>query len=538
MKLLRRNGIAKAPVRGAAMALLCAAMMLPGCGRTEKRADLVFLNGSEPETLDPALITGQPEQRAVMALFEGLLAFNSTSEPRPGMADRWTISDDKLVYTFHIRDNARWSNGDKITARDFADSWERALNPSTASDYASQLYFIKNGKPYNEGTLKDFSQVGVKVIDDSTLQVTLENPTPFFLELCSFSTLCPVHMPTVKKYGDDWIKPGKMVCNGPFMLADWRVNDRITFVKNPNYWDAEHVKLNTIDVLPISNAMTALNFYELGNADLMMDKGLTPVSLIMELKKRPEFHSAQFLGNYFMRFNCTRPPFNDARVRKAFALVVDKDLIVNKITRAGEHPASSLVPPGTPNYTPPPGLERNVELAKKLLAEAGYPDGKGFPRVNYLYDDKELNEKVAIEIQNMLSRDLGIEVGLQKQEWKVYLNSMSQLDYDFCRSSWVGDYADANTFLGCFVTGDGNNRTGWSNAAYDKLVADANREPDVEKRAGMFREAEKILISDEAPICPLYFYVGIQFYDDKKIGGISPSLLDNHPLKDMFRKDR
>lgn len=538
MKLLRRNGIAKAPMRSAAMAVLCAALMLPGCGRTEKRADLVFLNGSEPETLDPALITGQPEQRAVMALFEGLLAFNSTSDPRPGMADRWTISDDKLVYTFHIRDNARWSNGDKVTARDFADSWQRALDPATASDYASQLYFIKNGKPYNEGTLKDFSEVGVKVIDDSTLQVTLENPTPFFLELCSFSTLCPVHMPTVKKYGDDWIKPGKMVCNGPYMLAAWRVNDRITLVKNPNYWDAQNVKLDTIDVLPISNAMTALNFYELGNADLMMDKGLTPVSLINELKKRPEFHSAPFLGNYFMRFNCTRPPFNDARVRKAFALVVDKELIVNKITRAGEHTAASFVPPGTPNYTPPPGLERNVELAKKLLTEAGFPDGKGFPRVNYLYDDKELNEKVAIEIQNMLARDLGIEVGLQKQEWKVYLNSMSRVDYDFCRSSWVGDYADANTFLGCFVTNDGNNRTGWSNAAYDKLIADANREPDVEKRAGMFREAEKILISDEATICPLFFYVGIQFYDDKKIGGISPSLLDNHPLKDMFRKDR
>jgi oligopeptide transport system substrate-binding protein len=523
---------------GCALLLVLTAFLNSACGHAARRADLVFLNGAEPETIDPALVTGQPEIRVVTALFEGLLAFNSTPQPRPGMAERWDISADKLVYTFHIRHNALWSNGDPVTAHDFADSWQRALAPETASPYSSQLYFIKNGQPFNEGKIKDFSQVGVRVIDDYTLQVTLENPTPFFLELCAFSTLYPVHMATVREYSDDWIKPEHIVTNGPYKLSAWRVNDRISLVKNPLYWDASHVSLNTIDILPISNAMTALNFFALGDADLMMDKGLTPVSLMNDLKTKPYFHSSKFLGTYFMRFNCTRPPFNDPRVRKAFSLVVNKQVLVDKITRAGEQPAACFVPPGTPGYSSPPGLDRDPELARKLLAEAGYPGGLGFPHVNYLYSEGDLNEKIAIELQSMFSKELGVPVELQKQEWKVYLNSMQNVDFDMCRSSWIGDYADANTFLGMFVTNDGNNDTGWRNAAYDKLISDARHEPDTEKRADIFRHAETILVDDEAPICPLYFYVGIQFYDDNKLGGIHPSVLDEHPLNDMYRKDR
>lgn len=518
--------------------LLAVALINTGCKDAVSRADLLFLNGAEPETLDPALITGQPEERVVTALFEGLTAFDAAARPQPGVAESWSISADKRLYIFHLRHNARWSNGDPVTAGDFAASWRRALAPETASDYASQLYFIKNGRPFNEGALKDFSQVGVRAPDDFTLEVTLENPTPFFLDLCAFPTLMPVHLPTVERFGDDWIKPGKMVCNGPYLLTGWRINDRIRLVKNPRYWNAAHVSLRAIDVLPVSNANTALNFYETGMADLIMDKGLAPTSLIPALQGRPDFHAAPFLGTYFLRFNCAKPPFNDPRVRKAFALVIDKNLLVKKITRAGEPPAPGFVPPGTAGYTPPPGLTRNPELARKLLVEAGFPGGRNFPRVTYLYDDRELNEKLAIELQGMFSRELGITVGLLKQEWKVYLSSMSRLDFDLCRSSWVGDYNDANTFLNLFVTGDGNNRTGWSNAAYDQLIARAAREPDPPLRAGIFRRAEKLLVVDEVPVCPLYYYVGIQFYDPAKLGGIEANLLDEHPLKAMFRKAR
>ncbi|XHR27373.1 MAG: peptide ABC transporter substrate-binding protein [Chthoniobacteraceae bacterium] len=521
-------------IPGIAAALFC--VLLAGCDVAPRRADLVFINGAEPETLDPALITGQPEERVVNALFEGLTTFDAAGKPVPGVAESWEISPDRKVYTFHLRKDARWSNGDPVTAEDFRLSWRRALAPETGSEYASQLYTLRNGKAFNDGKLKDFAQVGVRVLDPATLEVTLENPTPYFLDLCAFATLRPVHLPSVERYPDDWTKPGKLVGNGAYLLDAWRVNDRIRLRRNPFYWDRAHVAMESVDILPISKANTAFNVYASGQADLVMDKGLVPNQLLDELKKRPDFHSAPFLGNYFLRFNCTRPPFNDARVRRAFALVIDKPLLTEKITRAGEPPAYSLTPPGTAGYQPPAGLTRDPAQARRLLAEAGYPGGRGFPRVGYLYSEGELNEGLAVEIQAMVRRELGVEIDLQRQEWKVYLRSMASLDYDLCRATWVGDYNDPNTFLGCFVTGDGNNRTGWSNAEYDGLIAAAAREPDAVRRLELFSQAERILISRDAPICPLYYYIGIQFYDGSRLGGIEANLLDEHPIKAMFWK--
>ena len=513
-------------------------LLLCGCSARFHRADLVFLNGAEPETLDPALITGQPEGRIANALFEGLTTFGPDAKPVPGVAERWEISPDCRIYTFHLRPTARWSNGDPVTAADFFRSWRRTLAPETGSEYASQLYFLRNGRAFNEHKLTDFSQVGVRVVNPATLEVTLENPTSFFLDLCAFVTLMPVHLSTVEKFGDDWTKPGNLVGNGAFTLSAWRINDRIRLEKNPNYWNRDRVAMRSIDILPISKANTAFNFYAAGQADLMMDKGLAPNQLLDELKRRPDFHSAPFLGTYFLRFNCVRPPFKDHRVRKAFALVIDKPLLTEKITRAGEKPAGSLVPPGAGGYEPPPGLSRNVKAAQALLAEAGYAGGRNFPRVTYLYSEGELNEGLAVELQGMFKRDLGVAVELQRQEWKVYLRSMSSLDFDICRASWVGDYNDPNTFLNMFVTGDGNNRTGWGNPEYDGFIAAAAREADRNRRFEIFRQAERLLVSGEAPICPLYFYVGIQFYNADRLGGVQANLLDEHPLKAMFWKRR
>ncbi len=513
-----------------------AALCCGGCGRTGDRADLVFLNGAEPETLDPALITGQPEGRVVGALFEGLTSFDAAANVQPGVAERWEVSSDGRVYLFHLRPNARWSNGDPVTADDFVQSWRRTLAPETASEYAYQLYYVKNGKPFNEGALKDFSQVGVRAPDSRTLEVTLENPTPFFIDLCAFETLLPVHIPTVEREGDAWIKPGKIVSNGAYRLEAWRINDRIRLSKNPFYWNKERVAMKTVDILPIAKANTAFNFYASGIADLMMDKGLVPPALLNDLRKRPDFHSAPFLGSYFLRFNVTKPPFNDVRVRQAFSLVIDKQSLVEKITRAGEVPAMSLVPPGTAGYQPPPGLARDVGRAKQLLADAGFPGGRNFPLISYLYSEGELNEAIAVELQSMWRNELGVTINLHRQEWKVYLRSMSSLDYDISRASWVGDYKDPNTFLDMFLTNGGNNRTGWSNATYDQLIAEAAREIDTQKRFDIFRRAEHLLIAGETPFCPLYFYVGIQFYDPAKLGGIEANLLDAHPIKAMYWK--
>jgi oligopeptide transport system substrate-binding protein len=512
-------------------------LSLPGCGTGDKRADLVILNGAEPESIDPAVVTGQLEGRICYALFDGLLHFDRFGKPKAAIAERWDISNDGKIYTFHLRSNAKWSNGDPVTATDFLRSWKRVLLPETACEYAYLIYEIKNAKEFNEGTLKDFDKVGIKAIDDQTFQVELDAPVPYFLDLCAFATLLPVHIPTIEKYGDDWIKPGKLVNDGPFLLNEWRLNYRIRLSKNPRYWDAEHVALNTVDALPIENSITAYNFYASHVADLILDKGLTPSSLIPELKLRPDFHAAPFLGTYFIRFNVTRKPFNDVRVRQAFAMVIERNRIVQKITQAGEPPAYSFTPPGTSGgYQPPKMFERNVQKARELLAEAGYPGGKGFPTVAYLYDNKKLNEDIAVEIQNMLADGLGVHVDLQKQEWKVYLNSLSQLDYDFARSSWVGDYNDPNTFLDCFVTGSGNNRTGWTSKEYDSLIAAAAEEPDNTKRLPILHRAEEILLNQATPICPLYFYVGIQIFDGQKFGGIEPNLLDEHPFREMYRQ--
>ncbi|HEY8901633.1 MAG TPA: peptide ABC transporter substrate-binding protein [Chthoniobacterales bacterium] len=515
---------------------LLAATLLVGCGRPADRADLTLINGAEPESLDPAVITGQPEGRVVNALFEGLTTFDRGGRAVPGVAESWTISPDGKTYIFKLRAGAKWSDGSPVTALDFVRSWRRTLAPDTAASYNYQLFYVKNAKAFADGKVTDFSQVGVRALDDRTLEVQLENPTPFFLDLCATPPLQPVPTRVIEKFGDDWIKPGRLVNNGAYLLEDWRINDRIRLRKNPNYWDRANVALETVDVLPISKANVAFNFYASGEADLMLDKGLAPPALLDELKKRPDFHAAPFLADYFLRFNCAEGPFRDERVRHAFAMAVDKERIVKKITRAGEVPADSLVPPGIEGYRSPAGLRYDPTEASRLLAEAGFPNGKGFPLVRYLYSESELNEAIAVELQNMWKQTLGVQVALTRQEWKVYLNSMNQLDYDICRSSWVGDYPDPNTFLDMFLTGGGNNRTGWSNAAYDALIAEAATEADPAKRFATLARAEELLVVQQAVICPLYFYVGIQLYDPARVSGIEANVLDEHPLRLMRRR--
>jgi len=510
--------------------------LVGGCKDAGSRADLVFINGAEPESLDPAIITGQPEGRIVNALFEGLTTYDAGGRAVPGMAESWTISEDRKSYVFKIRDDAKWSDGIPVTAHDFVGSWRRTLSPETGSGYNYQLFYIKNAKPFADGEIKDFSEVGVRAIDDRTLQVELESPTPFFLELCAFPTLHPVPLKLIDEAGDDWIKPGRIINNGAYLLEEWKINDRIRLRRNPGYWNAKNVALEVVDVLPIAKDTVAFNFYASGNADLVMDKGLAPPSLLEDLKKRPDFHAAPFLGTYFLRFNCQQGPFADDRVRKAFAMTVDKQKIVERITRAGESAAPGFVPPGLDGHIAPEGLPYDPDRARALLAEAGFPEGRGFPLVRYLYSEGGLNEAIAVELQSMWRQKLGINVSLARQEWKVYLNSMNSLDYDIARSSWVGDYPDPNTFLDMFVTGGGNNRTGWSSKQYDDLIAAAAREADPAARLQILADAERLLVMQDTPVCPIYFYVGIQLYDADKIGGIEPNVLDEHPIKSMFRK--
>jgi len=512
------------------------------CSRHEPTADVTILNGAEPESLDPAIITGQPDSRVVMGLFEGLTRSDAkTGRPVPGLAERWEISPDGIVYTFHLRTNLVWSTGEPIRADDVVYSWIRALRPETASDYAGQLYYVKNGRQFNEGKIKDASLVGVHAPDPFTLRVELEHPTAFFLDLCAFQTLNVVPRQTIEKYGDRWLMARPLPSSGPFELVYWRLNDKIRLKKNPRYWDAANTQSAILDILPVGAANAAINLYLHGQADIVWDKELVPVELLDVLLKRPDFHTFNYLGTYFVRFNVTKKPFDDPRVRRALTLAVDRERIVKKITRGGETPALHLVPDGTANYLPPGGEGYNPALAQKLLAEAGYPGGTNFPRFEYTFNaaaggGAKTHENIAVELQQMWRDTLGIQMDLRQMEFNVYLGAMDRLDFSLARSSWIGDYNDPQTFLGMFVTGDGNNRTGWSNPDYDRLIAAANREPDLVKRARIFQQAETLLVQTDAPIIPLFFYVGINYFDTNKISGVYENILDIHPLNCIKKK--
>ena len=516
-----------------ALLLLIAFFYFFGSWTLSERAELTLCNGDEPHSLDPAIVTGQLEGRICLALFEGLTTRNAKGDVIPGMAENWTISPDGLTYTFHLRPGIKWSNGDPVTADDFLNSWERVLNPATASEYSYQLYYLVNGEAYGTGKIADFSQVGVKAPDDHTLVVTLAHPTAYFLELTSFQTLCPVHLPTVRKYGRDWTKPGKMISNGPYVLKEWRLNDYILLEANPNYW--RPVGIRRIKVLPTNNATACFNLFYSKKTDLILDTRSIPSALVQDIRNQPYFHSNPFGATSFIRFNVKRKPFDDVRVRKALALALDKRDIVEKITRAGEPVANTLVPPGNAGYTPPQGLVYNPNEARRLLAEAGYPNGQGFPDVDLLYPKRGTAEQVATEIQALWQRDLGItSIHLRGQEWKVFLNTQQLIDCDLSISGWIGDYNDPQTFLDMFVTDGGNNQTNWGDPQYDQMLQTSENTADPAKRMQILHDMEKILVEDQVPIVPVYFWVGMSLYDPGKLGGFEPNFVDDHRWGEFY----
>jgi oligopeptide transport system substrate-binding protein len=515
-------------------------LLLAGCSGSEPKADLVIINGPDPETLDPALGTGLEDLRIIGALFEGLTRNDPvTAGPIPGLAERWDVSPDGCVYTFHLRDHLWWSPGEPITAGDVVYSWLRALDPQTASEYAGQLFYLKNGEAYNSSKIKDPSRVGVQAVDARTVRVELNHPTAFFLDLCAFQTLAVVPRKIIEQRGEDWLRARPLPTSGPYLLQEWRLNDKIRLVKNPFYWDAAHTRSAVVDCLPISAPNTALNLYQTGQADIIWDRDNVPSELLDVLAKRPDYHTFPYLGTYFLRCNTTRPPFNDVRVRKALALTIDKRRLAAKFLRGGEPVADHLVPDGTAHYQPATGLGYDPALARRLLAQAGYPGGQGFPHCRYLFDasagGEKINEKVAVELQQMWQEQLGLQIELKQMEKRVYLVAQNRLDYDVTRSTWIGDYDDPNTFLDLFRSDSGNNRTGWKNARYDALLDEANQQVDLSRRAALLKEAETILVRDEAPVIPIYFFAGFNYYNPARIKGIYPNILDEHPLNAIWR---
>lgn len=507
--------------------------------------ELYVGNGTEPKILDPHIATGVPESKITNALLEGLVSPDpKTLAPKPGIAESWEVSKDKRVFTFKIGADRVWSNGDPITAEDVRWSWERILSKKLASEYAYMLFVVKNAEKYNKGEV-DFSKVGVKVVDEKTLEVTLKAATPYFVQMLTHSSTYPVHKASVLEHDGEqfnreakWATVGKYISSGPFVLSKWETNKVITVEKNPKYWDASTVRLNKIHFYPIESEATEEKMYRSGQLHVT---NIIPTEKIAVYKKEhpEELRISAYLGTYYYRLNVdkkknnrqVRKALGNKLVRQALSLAIDRQTIVDNVTKAGELPAFSYTPPECAGYTSRTQLEFNPEKAKELLAKAGYKDGKKFPKLEILYNTSEGHKKVALVIQQMWKNTLGIDIELVNQDWKVYLDRQKNGKYMVSRAGWIGDYADPNTFLDMFVTGGGNNQTGWSNKKYDSYIRKASL-AGPEERYELFQKAEEILLTEQ-PIIPIYYYTKKNIVSTD-VKGWYANILDKHPYKHVY----
>ncbi|MDI3533753.1 MAG: oligopeptide transport system substrate-binding protein [Thermosediminibacterales bacterium] len=488
--------------------------VLSGCNNSDvllaEQQILRYNLGTEPETLDSAKAKGNIEFNVLINLFEGLIRLDATGNPQPAAAESWDIEDNGKKYIFHLRDT-KWSNGDPVTAYDFEYSWKRVLNPDTASGYAYQLFYIKNAAAYNSRDSNTSSDtVGVKALDEKTLEVTLEAPTAYFLTLLASPVYYPVHKPTVEEQGDKYGAQAEgFVSNGPFKIVSWRHQEKIELAKNENYWDSEQVKLSRLVFLMIDNPSTELAAFETGQIEFGDNP---PYPEIERLKQQNKAKIASDFSNYFFMFNVKKPPLNDPRVRKALNLAIDRKALVENVLKAGQVPALAFVPYGLKDLKGEDFRatgadyfkDADFEKARELLSEAGYPDGKGFPEIQILTNNNGNNKPIAEAVQQMWSKNLNIKVKIKVQEWMVYLESLFTGDYQTSGIMWSPDYLDPMTFLDIFVTGGGNNVTFWGNKDYDNLIETAKKTSDLEKRFELMHDAEEILM-EEMPVSPIFF---------------------------------
>ena len=472
-------------------------------------------NNSEPGSLDPALATGTHDSWAMQHMFEGLMKYNEKGEVVEGMAKEMKVSDDGLKYTFTLRDDAKWSNGDPLTAQDFEFAWKRVLDPETASEYSYQLYYLKNGEAYNNGEAKA-EDVGVKAVDDKTLEVELETATKYFPGLAAFYTLYPVPKAIVEK-NPDWAKDpkkGDFVTNGPFVIKDWKHNEGIDLVKNDQYYDKDKVKLAGIHFDIIEDQNTSWQRYEGGEYDFMVSPPNTIVNKLKQAKDE-QLTIGDDLGTYYFALNVKEKPLNNVKVRQALSLAIDRKSIVENITQGGQVPAEGIVPFGLlddqdKDFRDDQGnlVKEDVEEAKKLLDEGLAEEGMTKADLNgkvIVYNTDESHKKIAQAVQEMWNSKLGISVNLENMEFQTLIDRRRQGDYFISRAGWMGDYADPMTMLDLFMTGNPQNDPKWSNAKFDELLKKAKTETDQKVRMDSMKEAEKIMM-EEMPVIPIYFY--------------------------------
>jgi oligopeptide transport system substrate-binding protein len=540
-------------------------------GGVQGRADLRWVNAGDPKTLDPGQMSWGQDIRLANALWEGLYRFDSTRmQPQPGVAERVDISDDRTTYTFHLRPAARWSNGDPVTAHDFAFAWKRVLDQPAS--YTSLLYYIDGAQAYADAmrrahaafaadpdaagiAIPSFGDVGIAAIDERTFRVRLRHPVPFFLDLCAFPTFFPLHEKSIPprlierhaRTGAIQLRQGftkpPLVSNGPFVMADWQYKQRIRLRRNERYWDAAGVRLETIDVVSAEDGFAAFQMYETGAVDWIADVH-PEVAAKLKQAGRDDFKITTGFGTYYYEF-LTEPalpdgrpnPFHDRRVRQAFAMAIDKQAITRNIVTTGETPADTYIPRGIfDGYASPGGLQYDAAGARALLADAGYPQGRGFPQVTLLYNTNAGHERIAEYVRRQWLDNLGVMVSLEGVEVKTFGTLKEQKKFHVCRASWIGDYSDPSTFTDKYLSFSENNDAGWKNVEYDRLCAAAAREPDSARRMRLLQQAEALLL-DDAAVVPIYSYVN-RVLQKPHVKGLEPNPRNQQDFKRVWVEKR
>ncbi len=501
------------------------------------KQELIKGNGDEVQSLDPHKIEGVPEANVSYDLLEGLVINDTNGQPVPGVAESWDNKEGK-VWTFHLRNNAKWSNGEPVTAQDFVYSWQRLADPKTASPYASYLQYghLENIDEIIAGKKKP-DQLGVKALDAHTLQVTLTESVPYFYKLLIHPSMSPVYKPAIEKFGEKWTQPENWVGNGAYKLQEHIINERIVVVRNPQYWDNADTKLDKVTFLPIPPEVSDVNrYFSNGGSDMTYTN--LPIELFKKLQRDnpKELHVDPYLCTYYYEINNQKAPFTDPRVRAALKLGLDRDIMVNKVLAQGQQPAYSYTPPAIDgaDVTKPEWFswsqdKRNAE-AKKLLAEAGYTADKPLT-FELLYNTSDLHKKLAIAAASIWKKNLGVNIKLNNQEWKTFLDTRHQGNFDVARAAWCADYNEPTSFLNTMLSDSSNNTSHYKSADFDKAMAAATAASDDKARSSAYTQAEQILDKDSV-IAPVFYYANTRLVKPY-VGGYS----GKDPLNYVYDKD-
>ena len=479
--------------------------LIAACRSAPKGSDNTYFRvnlGTEPPSLDWSIATDHVSFNVISNLMVGLTEFDKNLKPAPVIAKSWEFQEGGKKIIFHLRDDVQWTDGKKVRAQDFEYSWKRLLDPKTASQYAYILFDIANAQEFAEGRVKDASAVGVQAPDDQTLVITLRHPASYFLAITTFEVTYPQRQDVIEKFATRWTEPANIITNGPFRLASWKHENEIELSASTNFFRGKPA-IDRVTMYMVNEKTTAVTMYEQGNLDFIDDHSIPPLEK-PRLSKLPGYKLVPQLRGEYYGFAVDRKPFDDPKVRKAFSLAIDRD-VFPKILLGGQTPAISWIPPGMLAHNPKIGLAFNPNEARRMLSEAGYPDGKGLPTIVLGYNTLDDNKLVAEAIQGMWQKHLNVVVKIENQEWKVYLKRLQTDPFQVHRAGWGADYPDPDNFMKLFTSNSGNNHGRWKNPNYDQLLEQAARESDSAKRTQIYDEAQKLLTESDAAIAPLFW---------------------------------